>query len=118
MLSEWVTGEHARQAGPRRAAGKRRAGEFTRANRSMGESRAGAANAQAARAGSRKRRAGSAIPAGDALRDSLASRSLVRHVRLTWDFISLGASGPGVALLFCRVSRAVSTLFPARGKCV
>jgi hypothetical protein len=115
----WVNREHARQAGPRRAAGKRRAGEFTRANRSVGEPRAGVADAQAARAGPGKFRAGiHASPARDALRDSVASRSLVRHVRLIRDFFSLGASGPGVALLFCRVSRAVSALFAARGKCV
>ncbi len=57
-------------------------------------------------------------PAGDSLRDSLAPRSVVRHVRLTGDFFSLGAIGPGVALLFGRVSRAVPTLLAARGKCI
>jgi len=39
--------ELAWQAGARRAAGKRRAGELTRANRSVGKSRAGVDDAQA-----------------------------------------------------------------------
>src|ERR1700676_144304 len=101
------------------AARKRRAGEFTTANRSVGKSRAGLDDAQAAGQGAGNFGCSThASAARDADPGGAATRSVLWHLCLTRDFIPLGAIGPGVALLFCRMPCAVSGECKARGECI